>query len=113
MDVDEAVREKCVLLEKAAHALHGCISGDEHQGLFRGKGLDADPAKAVEIALDRMPGRPLRKTVMVRERAAPEPRCIRDVAPDGVARREQPGEPRPARMLGQMHDQVVTTRAQG
>src|SRR5579864_7571992 len=60
-----------------------------------------------------MPGPGPGKWVIVSETRAPQPVRAEQLAPDRIARAQQPGEPRAAGMLGEVHDEVVMSSAQG
>ncbi len=96
----------------AARALACRGVGHEHQRLVTRRGLQADAPQGVEVAFDRVPRRCARQPVVMGEARSPQPVRAIEMACDAVARTQQAREPRAARMLGQVHDQVVMARAQ-
>ena len=84
----------------------------QDQALVAGVGIDADAPQRVEIGFDRVPARGFRLAIEMREMPAPQARARGALARDRPARAQQARQLQPARMLGQVDEEVEAPRAQ-
>ena len=107
--LDESMRLQALLSEQIAHARGRLVIGAQHQALVRRRRLQPDAPQRVEVAFDGVARRGARQPVVVREGRAPKPMRAVQMPSHRIAWLEQAGEPRAARVLGQVHDQIVAS----
>src|SRR5262249_51559717 len=112
VEMDETLCPESLGGEQGVDAALGLAPWHQRELALFFPGLDAKPPERVEIELDSVPPAVRGQGRQVRETPLPAEVLAGKMGRDGEARAERTRKPCSARMLGQMHQQVVTSGAQ-
>src|SRR5690242_607006 len=112
MEMDEALVGEPLCGKKRVDAALLVLSRHEHEPAFILPGLDADAPERVEVDLHPVASGVRRKSKEMAEAFLPKARLAGEIGCHGVSRAERARKPGPARMLGEMHDEIVAPPAQ-
>src|SRR5689334_9029016 len=110
MEMDETAGREAFLGKKRLHAALSVLARYQDQPALFLPRLDAESTQRIEVDFHPMTPRVRRERKEVREAPLPDTGLAAEVGRHGIARAEQARKPSSARVLRQMHEEIVAAR---